>query len=116
MRPDPVERLLNVLRSERTALLAGDFATLDMLLAKKEKYLSAVLPERSGGAVNDARWTELRDACQQNQALLAAALRGLAQARDTLRAISAPPATCAYGPDGTRSEVGTTRAKVLRSL
>jgi len=99
----PAAALEALLTRERDSLLAGQLAALADFGPLKERLL-ARLAEGGGSAQEIER---LRLCAERNQALLAAAARGVRAVRDRLGAArSAPVATRTYASDGVASEIG----------
>jgi hypothetical protein len=97
-RADPVAGLLDLLARERAALLDGSIAALPSLVAGKERLADELAAGESRGAADLSR---LRAAAQTNEALLAAALRGIADARARLEILrDGGPALTTYDARG----------------
>lgn len=76
-------KLLDILKRERAALLAGDFVALDNLFPIK----SALFDELTTGSRKSTELSDVRIALVRNQNLLQAALDGVASARLRLNAL-----------------------------
>ena len=83
MTSNTIHSLTRVLALERAAILAGNYAELSVLATQKETHLGALstlVPKRS-----DMR--RIKASMDENQDLLAAALRGVAAAKDRIDAL-----------------------------
>lgn len=98
--PQELERLLD---RERDSLLAGRLGALAGIGQEKER-LFARLAQGPGSARDLER---LRTRAERNQALLAAAARGIRAAQDKLGAAPAAAGSMrTYGRNGTAREIG----------
>ena len=100
--PDPRSDLDGLLDTEHRALLAGDYAALLTLSARKAELLEA------GDILEGlARMPDLRHKLARNQALLAMAIRGFRAARRDIEAIRCQRGGFrAYDRNGSRNQVG----------
>jgi hypothetical protein len=82
-RGDPLARLAGLLEEERGQLLAGNSAALFDLARRKAEALAALeaLPREAADA---AALSALGESARRNEALIGAALRGVAAARTRL--------------------------------
>ncbi|WP_322893023.1 MULTISPECIES: flagellar protein FlgN [unclassified Yoonia] len=83
MRDPQLTDLLTLLAAEAAAIIAGDYAALDNLAARKTALIDH-LPQALAQS-QDLRL--VADALTQNQALLGAAITGIGAARDRLAAL-----------------------------
>lgn len=98
MTNDPVVSLRAILARERAALMTGDYAHLNDFAEEKDRLLPQIAATRpSRDALGD-----LQRAMAANQALCAAALRGVRSAKARLDALAQVEATLTtYDRDGT---------------
>lgn len=83
MADSPLLQLHHALDLERQALISADFDPLGDLLQKKEKLLSQLATAR----LSTDQLRPIRAKMDENQALLAAAIKGVAAAGERLKAL-----------------------------
>jgi len=104
--PAAVEALDRLLAQERAALLSGNLARLAPLVREKHQALARL--ENAGASKTDL--DRLMQAGERNQALLAAAARGIRAARDRLTTIQAGPQPMrTYAKDGAAADIEPVR-------
>lgn len=96
---DSVADLEEILWTERTALLKGDFEALADLRQRKEDTLARVMESRDG--LSPQAYADLSKIAARNQALLQHAARGIAAVRRRLLEVrDAQSGEATYGPSG----------------
>ena len=90
-------RLLRLLKDEREAILSGAYDRLGPIAPRKETLLTKLAP-------SDPALPSVAAAVTRNQALLEAAMRGLAAGRDAIAERKAGPKLTTYSADGSTSE------------
>ncbi len=97
--------ILRVLEDERQALCKGAFKTLDQILEKKE----LLLEELSRCKSSEDALAKVKSKLIENQALLAAAIRGVGAARDRIAGLeNVREGLAIYDQSGQLSKVSTT--------
>lgn len=97
---DTLRRLRDVLKDERRALLAADYASLGQLSERKLRLLTLLARERRA----EADLARLGEELGRNHALVSAALDGVREAvtrRDAIH--SARDGLSTYAPDGAKA-------------
>lgn len=85
MRDDVISDLAALLDRENAAIIAGDYATLDALAARKQLLFDTL----TGIAFAEPDLRVISGKLARNQSLLAAAIKGIAAARSRLAALRA---------------------------
>lgn len=97
--PEHARDLIDLLAVERHAILTGDFSTIDSLAQEKERLALAV-----GETRNSRDLEPIRSSLAHNQALLKAAIDGVASARQRIEAVSQAQAKLSvYSPLGVQT-------------
>ena len=92
-----LSQLYDVLAQEKAALITADFEPLAHLIARKETLLA----ELSVAPPTATSLQSVRDKMDENQALLAAAIKGVAAAGERLEALQdVQSGLRVYDPDG----------------
>ncbi len=102
------ERLSALLDTERRAILDADFDRIDALSGEKARLLGRI------GRESPVTLRRLAAQVGRNQRLLLAAREGLRDGASRLGAIRAGAGFCAYGRDGSRSEIAGEPARFER--
>lgn len=106
-----IEKLLS---EERKMLLAGDFDALKDLIDRKanlEQRLAGGKPDMSADALK-----RIGDQARHNEALLAAAQRGLSFTMSQLRNLSAGEAQKTYSRDGQRVSLSRKSTSIVQKI
>lgn len=103
MAHDLCDEMLDLLEQEEAALLQGHLDTLARLAPEKERLTKALLALPPSGA--DTQLTRMRQSAARNAALLAAARRGIAAARNRLRQLAEGPTLNTYDQRGQRQSL-----------
>lgn len=101
-------RLESLLDETRDALLAGDLSRLGALADRTEQALAASSP---AGLAEPGR---LRDLSRRNEALLAAAIRGVKAARRRAVEVAGHGRFATYDAQGKRADMGAPAAALVR--
>lgn len=112
MQDNPIAELLDLLETERCALLRGDFDTLSGLADRKHARLRHLLSSRPAASDLDM----LQRTSLRNQKLLAAAQAGIADARALLAALLVPSVGATYGPAGDKRDLAAHAHQMRRSM
>lgn len=97
------DKLSDVLARERAALLAGDFVTLEGLLAEKEDLINALKPN---GNVDSSAFKHLGEQIRRNQLLFDSALDGIREVSARMLALQkARSGLATYGSDGIKHDI-----------
>ncbi|WP_434289812.1 hypothetical protein [Celeribacter sp. SCSIO 80788] len=98
----PAAALADLLEREKTALLKGDFATLEELSKSKESLLALVAKSKTPPPV----LKDLQNRSAHNKRLLMASAKGLRTARERILSLRAQSqGFTAYGPAGKTTEI-----------
>lgn len=109
MQPDLMGRLHALLQQERDALMAATYDDLPAIAAQKESYLRAL---KAGDFAPHALNT-LKARMSENQALVAAALRGIRAAQQRFAALEhVRDGLTTYTSEGALSSVQTARHQI----
>ncbi|MEM9787589.1 MAG: flagellar protein FlgN [Pseudomonadota bacterium] len=102
-------RILAVLDDERAAIRQADYGALDRLAAEKETLFRAL----HTGKPADAELAAIKERIDQNQTLLSAAIKGVAEAQSRLSAMrTVREGLSVYDKSGQVSNVKTGRSEL----
>jgi len=108
MTPDLVAALEQILVNERAALLSADYGALDKLAADKETHLSLM----AQNPPDDAILAVIKAKMNENQDLIATALRGVRAAQERLDALEAVrDGLTTYDPAGRVASITTPQSR-----
>ena len=109
-----VGELEKLLSEERTMLLAGDYDALEKLVDRKAQLEQRLATGRQDLPVDAL--ARVRDYAKHNEALLAAAQRGLQSTIMQLRNLSSGEAQKTYSRDGQRVSMSRKSASVAQKI